>query len=175
MKAPVIPTERFILRPFKESDAQLWQIWDVDIEVQSYLPEPLNKEQDIREQYKFIRECEEEEDGLYWSIESKEGITIGTVALTAINEHHKLAELGIVIGNKDYWGKGVATEVIGTVIDHAFSSLTIERVSAEIESANIAIAKVLEKVGFLHDGTFLAARVKDNQRIDVKHYGILKQ
>ena len=173
MKAPTIHTERFIIRPFKEADAELWQNWDVDPEIQAHMPEPMNEPQDIAEQYEYIKECEEEEDGYYWSIETLDGVTIGTVALTDINEHHKLAEIGIVVGDKEYWVKGVATEVISTVINFAFTEAGVVRISAETEAENIAVSKVLEKVGFIQDGEFLSARVKNEQRVDVKHYGIV--
>lgn len=173
MKAPTIQTERFIIRPFKEADAELWQNWDVDSEIQAHMPEPMNETQDIGEQYEYIKECEEEEDGYYWSIETLDGVIIGTVALTDINEHHKLAEIGIVVGDKKYWGKGVATEVISTVINFAFTEVGVVRISAETEVKNIAVSKVLEKVGFIQDGTFASARVKNGKRVDVKHYGIV--
>jgi RimJ/RimL family protein N-acetyltransferase len=173
MEAPIIHTERFLIRPFKVADTKLWQSWDVDSEIQAYMPEPMNEPQDITKQYKYIKECEEEEDGYYWSIEEKTGPTIGTVALTDINEHHKLALVGIVIGDKDYWGKGVATEVLATVIEFAFTEVGVVRISAETEAENVAVSKVLEKVGFIHDGTFPSARVKNGKRIEVKHYGII--
>ncbi len=173
MNAPTIRTERFIIRPFKDADAKLWQSWDVDPEIQAHTPEPINEPQDIAEQHEYIKECEEEEDGYYWSIEAKTGPTIGTVALTDINEHHKLAEIAILIGDKDYWGKGVATEVVTAVINFAFYELGVVRISAETEAGNIAVSKVLEKVGFIQDGEFLSARVKNGQRVDVNHYGIL--
>jgi len=173
MKAPTIQTERFIIRPFKDADAKLWQSWDVDPLIQAHMPEPINEPQDIGEQHEYMKECEEEEDGYYWSIEAVTGPTVGTVALTDINEHHKLAEIGILIGDKDYWGKGVATEVVTAVIDFAFNELGMVRISAETEAENIAVSKVLEKVGFSMDGEFLSARVKNGQRVDVKHYGIV--
>jgi len=173
MKAPIIQTERFIIRPYSEADALLWQSWDIDPDIQAYMPEPMNAAQDISEQYKYIKECEAEEDGYYWSIDTKAGTTIGTVALTDINGHHKLAEIGIMLGDKNYWGKGVATEVITAVVDHAFRELGVVRISAETEAGNIAISKVLEKVGFIQDGIFPSARVKNGQRVSVQNFGII--
>jgi RimJ/RimL family protein N-acetyltransferase len=67
----------------------------------------------------------------------------------------------------------VATEVISIVLDFAFNKLGLVRISAETEADNIAVSKVLEKVGFIQDGEFLSARVKNEQRVDVKHYGIV--
>ncbi len=172
MKAPRIETERYILRSFKEEDAHLWQVWDVDPEVQAHMPEPVNMPQDIERQYAYKTECESDPEGYYWSIEKKEGETIGTVALTDVNAHHKITDLGIVIGDKTYWGKGVATEVVSVLTRYAFQNLGIQRVSAEVEEGNIPMQKVFEAVGFLRDGEFKSARVKNGARITVLHYGI---
>lgn len=171
MKSPQITSSNYIIRPFKKEDALLWQVWDIDLETQKHMPEPKNRAEDLSFQYKYIEECKSDENGYYWSIETKDGITIGTISLFEINEHHKSADLGIVIGDKEYWGKGVATEVINTLVDHAFGNLNIERISAEVEEENLPMKKVLIKTGFEQDGLFKNARVKNGKRINVLHFG----
>jgi ribosomal-protein-alanine N-acetyltransferase len=174
MKSPTITSEHYIIRPFNASDAELWQKWDTDPEVQVFMPEPRSEAQDIKEQYTYIDECEKDDEGFYWSIETLSGAIIGTIALTEFNEYHGVANLGIVIGDKGYWGKGVATEVATTLVRYAFEHLNIFSISAEVEEGNVAMMKVLEKVGFKHDGLFESARVKKQQRISVHHFGIVK-
>jgi ribosomal-protein-alanine N-acetyltransferase len=174
MKVPAIKSESYLLRPFKSSDAELWQTWDIDPEVQAFMPEPRNAVQDITAQYEYITECENDEEGFYWSIETTAGVTIGTVALTEFNEYHGVANLGIVIGDKNYWGKGVATEVITALVDYSFAHLNIYTISAEVEEGNIPMMKVLEKVGFKQDGLFESTRVKNEKRINVHHFSIVK-
>ena len=172
MISPTIQTQNYIIRPFKKEDALLWQTWDIDPQIQAHMPEPLNEPQDIQGQYEYIKECEQDETGYYWSIDIKDGATIGTISLTEINPHHKVAEIGIVIGDTNYWGKGVATEVISELITYVFSNLHIEYISAEVEEANISMQKVFEKVGFKKDGEFAGARVKNGKRIGVVHFSI---
>ncbi len=170
MKSPTIKTPNYTLRPFKTEDATLWQVWDIDPEVQAHMPEPKNTPQDISEQYTYIEECEQDPEGYYFSIETNSGVTIGTVSLFEINLHHKTAELGIVIGDKTYWGKGVATEVVKALVNYASQNLSIQYISAEIESGNSGMQKVLENSGFVSDGVFKGARVKDGKRTDVVHF-----
>ncbi len=174
MTSPTIKTQNYIIRPFKKEDALLWQSWDIDPEIQSHMPEPENESQDISQQYEYIEECEKDEEGYYWSVETNDGVTIGTVSLFEINSHHKNANVGIVIGDKNYWGKGVATEVLQTLSSYAFEYLDVVRISAEVEANNISMQKVFEKVGFVQDGVFKKARVKEGKRIDVLHFGIVK-
>lgn len=170
MKSPIIKTANYTLRPFKKEDASLWQVWDIDPEVQAYMPEPKNTPQDISEQYSYIEECEQDPEGYYFSIETNSGVTIGTVSLFEINSYHKTAELGIVIGDKTYWGKGVATEVVKALTDYVVQNLNIQYISAEIEAGNSGMQKVLENSGFILDGVFKGARVKEGNRIDVVHF-----
>ncbi|HEX4799455.1 MAG TPA: GNAT family N-acetyltransferase [Candidatus Paceibacterota bacterium] len=175
MKSPIITSPNYRIRPFKMSDAELWQTWDTDLEVQKFMPEPFNEPQDIEEQYAYIEECETDEEGYYWSIDTREGVTIGTVALTEFNDYHGVANLGIVIGNKNYWGKGTATEVITALVDHAFAHLNLFHIGAEVEEGNVPMMKALEKVGFKQDGLFESARVKNGKRINVHHFSIDKR
>lgn len=173
MKSPIIQTNKYTIRPFKKEDALLWREWDIDSEIQAHMPEPKNEPQDIEEQYLYIEECENDTEGYYWSIDSQEE-TIGTVSLTEINKHHKSAELGIVIGDINYWGKGVATEVINSVVEYAFGNLDIEYISAEVEEDNVGMLKVFDKCGFSHDGLFKDARVKNGERINIIHFSTTK-
>jgi [ribosomal protein S5]-alanine N-acetyltransferase len=175
MKSPTIESESYLLRPFKTSDMDLWQKWYIDSEVQAFMPESFNEPQDIEEQYKYIEECGSNEEGYYWSIETKDGVTIGTTALTELNDYHGVANLGIVIGDKNYWGKGVATEVISALVKYVFEHLNIFSICAEVEEENIPMMKALKKVGFKQDGLFESARVKNSKRINVHHFGIVKQ
>lgn len=174
MVSPIIKTQNYTIRPFKQEDALLWQVWDVDSEIQAYMPEPCNESQDIQKQYDYIKECGDDEQGYYWSIETHNGVTIGTASLTEINSYHKVAEIGIVLGDKNYWGKGVATEVISELTKYAFENLSIEYISANAEEQNISMQKVFEKVGFTKDGVFDGARLKEGKRISVVHFSFLK-
>ncbi len=178
MTSPTIKTLNYTLRPFKKEDALLWQKWDIDPEIQMHMPEPKNEVQAIEEQYRYIQECTADEEGYYWTIETTnkdnetDKVAIGTVSLFEINFHHKNAQLGIIIGDKAFWGKGVATEVIREIVAHAFKELGISYIGAEVEEENIPMRKVLEKAGFEQDGFFKQQRVKDGGRVSVVHYFI---
>jgi len=177
MKSPLITTERCKLRPFKKEDALLWQIWDTDSETQMHMPEPENEAVDISEQYEYIEECEEDEEGYYWSIETLgDEITIGIISLTEYNPYHKTAEIGMLIGDKNFLGKGVATEVTKALIEYVFTNLDldIEIITAEAEEANIPMKRVFEKSGFVQDGLFEKARVKKGKRVSVLYFSISK-
>ena len=167
MHVEVITIQRLSLRPYAEGDIQAWQRWDVDPEVQKHLPEPVNKVVSEAEQSAYMKECLEENDGAYWSIVWNEtGEVIGTVSITEINFHHGVGELGIVIGEKQFWGMGIATESIEAVIEYAKSTLKLRRLHAEYEQENIGVQKALEQAGFVFECVRKQSRIKNRKPIN---------
>lgn len=73
---------------------------------------------------------------------------IGNVKLEPIDWHTKKATLGILIGETDYWGKGIATEVIALVTDFAFTELGLSEVQLGVITENKAALRVYEKCGY---------------------------
>ncbi len=113
MFSSIINGQKIILRPYEERDVTSWQKWDIDSDVQLFMPEPPNKVLSTQEELEYLKKCQNEDGGIYWSIVWKETDSlIGSIALTDTSKHHGIADLGIVIGEKEYWGKGVAIEAI---------------------------------------------------------------
>jgi RimJ/RimL family protein N-acetyltransferase len=74
--------------------------------------------------------------------------TIGTTSLNDIDLEKGTAELSIIIGIKEFWGRGLATEAIMAVIKYAREDLKLRQLTAGFEAGNLAMAKVLQKFGF---------------------------
>lgn len=163
ISAPVTGN-KISLRPFEEADMELWSVWDMDEEVQNYMPEPRAEHASLSDQMEYFADCAVAEDELHATIVSNEtGLAIGTVALTEINFHHGVAELGIVIGNKTQWGKGLAAEAVQLLLEQVEG---VRRVSAEYEKGNVGVRKLLEKTGFEFEALCLRSRIKDGKEID---------
>ncbi len=170
MFSKTITTERLLLRPYEAGDISFWQKWDVDPEVQRFMPEPKNEVVSDEAQLEYLKECESEQDGIYWTIVWKENNQpIGHIAITEISQHHGIGEIGIVIGEKEYWNKGVATEAIKSILEIA-PELGLKRISAELEEGNMALEKAFAKLGFEKEGLLKSSRVKDGQRINTIRY-----
>ncbi len=168
-----ITGERIYLRPYKKADTVFWQKWDTDSEVQVFMP-GLDKELALDDQLKYLEECRKEKSGIYWSILWKENNQlIGTVSVTEINKIHGTGELGIIIGEKDYWGRGIATEAISLVLKCVLSSFGLRRIVAEYEKGNKGMRKALENNGFRRECFCKESRMKNNKPIDTIRYYIL--
>src|SRR5581483_1624280 len=70
------------------------------------------------------------------------------------HSHQGEAELGYWLG-VSYWGRGLATEAVRAVIDHAFGELDHEVLQAGARVSNPASRRVLEKCGFQWTGVRL--------------------
>lgn len=89
----------------------------------------------------------------FFAIILKEGdLHIGNIKLGPINTIHRFADIGIIIGEKDYWGKGYATEAIRLIVKYAFDTLNLHKVTAGFYEPNIQSMKAFIKAGFIQEG-----------------------
>jgi RimJ/RimL family protein N-acetyltransferase len=63
-----------------------------------------------------------------FSLETHDGKHIGNCVYYNIDENKSEAELGIMIGNRDYWNKGYGTDAVSVLIDHIFRQTNLNRI-----------------------------------------------
>ena len=108
-----------------------------------------------------------------WKIIDKvSGEKIGVVAYYFHKPEHKKAEVGFWIFPQ-YWNKGIATEVLRAVIEYCRAQKDIHRLEAFVEEGNVASSRVLEKVGFVYEGTMRECEVKDGKFISLLIYALV--
>jgi RimJ/RimL family protein N-acetyltransferase len=90
---------------------------------------------------------------VYGIIEKDNDTLIGNVGLININHIHKTSEIGIFIGNTDFWGKEYGTEALELLIDYGFRVLGLENIMLRVFEYNERARKRYEKVGFKVIGT----------------------
>lgn len=77
---------------------------------------------------------------------------IGNIGLHSINSVFRSAEIGIIIGESDCWGKGYASEAISLLTHHCFNRLNLNRLAAGAVDKNIGSIVAFEKAGFSREG-----------------------
>jgi len=114
-------------------------------------------------------------DSVYaWAI-TVDAVAVGSIgAFRKDNIHRLTAEMGYYLA-EEYWGKGVMTEVIKQACHYIFENTNIVRIFAEPHASNIASCRVLEKAGFVYEGTLRKNAIKDGRLIDTKMYGFIKE
>lgn len=87
-------------------------------------------------------------EGIYWGIFNKaDDQLIGAIGFNYINRIHKNAEIGYLI-SQDYWGKGIGTKSVETILKFGFSEIKLHRIEASISPDNLASKHILKKLGF---------------------------
>lgn len=87
-------------------------------------------------------------DVIFAIIDKSHDKHIGNIKLGNINREHHFADIGIIIGDKNYWGKGIATESIKIICGYAFNNFNLRKVIAGAYEMNIGSIKAFEKNGF---------------------------
>ena len=73
------------------------------------------------------------------------------------------------------WGQGFATEAADALLHWAFDTLDLNRVQAETDTRNTASGRVLEKLGFVREGTLREDCIVDGVVSDSWVYGLLRR
>ena len=87
-----------------------------------------------------------------YSIETLDGKHIGNCSYYNINEDSGEAELGIMIGNRDYWDNGYGTDAVTTLVNHIFRQTNIERIYLKTLKSNSRAQNCFQKCGFIQCG-----------------------
>lgn len=171
-KKVLIKGKNIQLRTTVKSDMELKVKWysDPDVNKTLVLPEML----ELDKTYEWFEKVQKDSRRLDMVIETLDGIAIGVIGLKNINKNNRSALLYIVIGEKEYWGKGLGLEAELLAIHYAFKELVLHRVLGTALENNPASIKVCEKVGFVLEGTSRDDYCKDGKFYNVHKYSILK-
>ena len=82
------------------------------------------------------------------AVETLEGVHIGNIMYYDLNMQNRQAEVGIMIGDKDYWSNGYGTDTVNTLLRHLFTILELDRVYLHTLSWNYRAQASFAKSGF---------------------------
>lgn len=162
------------LRPLRPSDGDaLHAVWS-DAEAMRFWDWPPTKTPAVTRRV-VARQCDEAKHGhgLYWAmvVDGRRG-AIGACDLSEIDTHHRRAEIGFLVA-REFWGQGYAVEAMRAVVAYATNALKLERLSARTHSGNERSVRLLERLGFKHEGTLRAFVWREGTRRDCELYGLL--
>jgi len=99
---------------------------------------------------------------------------IGNITLQNIHPTFRSAEIGIIIGDKQYRGNGYGTEAIKLLVDHAFIRMNLNRLQAGAVVKNLGSTRAFQKAGFQQEDILRQAYYCDGEYQDVAIMGLLK-
>ena len=140
--------EKIYLRELVEDDVtDRYLSWFRDPQVTEFLEARNLTSKDVID---YIRAGKETATYYMFAICSNEsGLHVGNLKVGPIERKHMLSDLVTVIGDKNYWGIGLATEAIMLGNELAFSHYGIRKLSAGMYADNIRSIKAYTKAGWV--------------------------
>lgn len=164
------------LRELTIDDVEDRYQWCLDREVTKHLnmPEkypPFSREETLH----WIKMCKNRTNGYEQkAIVTDEGKHIGWVDLKNIDKLNKHAELGIAIGDKNYWGKGYGLAAMKAMLQWGFKDLGLNKIWLRVEIDNEKAIKSYKRMGYVEEGILRQDRWRNGEFVDRLRMSILK-
>jgi [ribosomal protein S5]-alanine N-acetyltransferase len=152
-----LETARLSLRPFAAVDRGAIHAVYADPEVMRYVGHGAHRTpaETARALRGYADSLATRGYGFVAVVERATGAVVGDAGLHPLAGRGPDVELGYTLA-RSAWGHGYATEVGGALVAHAFEALGMPRVMAQVEPANAASRRVVEKLGMTERGMRLA-------------------
>ncbi len=169
-------SKRLRFRAPERSDIPVFVKWftDPDVTRGITIPYPMGIEDENRwfdnmvqqppEMHPFVMEIK---DGDTWRM-------IGDCGFHQLDWRSRSAEIGIFIGEKESWSKGIGTEAMQMMLKVGFEVMDMHRVWLRVFSTNTRAVHCYEKAGFKHEGCMREAEFQDGKHIDVMLMSVLR-
>ncbi|MGC4941701.1 GNAT family N-acetyltransferase [Kribbella sp. DT2] len=176
LPSPTLPTDRLRLRPFDDADADELYALNSDATVLQYWDSP--PWTDPARAARFIAACKQmavDGTGARLAVDRvSDGRFIGWCTVSQWNPDFRSASMGYCYTEAS-WGQGYATEAGAALLGWAFDNLDLNRVQAEADTRNRGSARVLEKLGFVLEGTLREDCIVNGDVSDSWVYGLLRR
>jgi RimJ/RimL family protein N-acetyltransferase len=162
------------LRAMEPSDAEaLWR-WNHDPEVMRWMQD--SHPQSLAQVTRWLGEerGRNEYGDLLLGVEVQaDDKLIGLVRLHGTEPELGIAELDIYLGEKNYWGKGYATDTVRTVCRYGFDKMRLHKITLTVVTENEAAWRAYRKVGFVQEGRLREVFRRDGRWYDQYTMGLL--
>lgn len=162
------------LRPLSKEDVPRITRWindpDVRLFLEAYLPQTEKDEEEWLEKLGKSKSTD-----LVFIIETKEGVAIGLMGLHGIKWRDRMATTGAVIGEKEYWGKGLGSEAKKLLLDYAFNTLNLRKICSTVIDFNGRSLKYSLKCGYKEEGRLKKHLFRDGDYRDLIQLAVFRE
>lgn len=166
---------RVYLRALEPEDYLVTSEWRKDEEIQNMVGGPkyfVSKEKERQ----WIMNTIQDNSRMVLGICLKENDKlIGTVNIQDIDWINRSAHVPILLGDKEAWGKGYASEARLLALKFAFEERGLHRIWALVLEDNIPSLKMLEKCGYVKEGVLKDSVYKAGRFQNQVYLGLLKE
>ena len=135
-------------------------------------PTELRTEEAVRERFERMQADPFTET---WRIDSAEGKPVGQIELVDIHPLQRRAEMHLLVGKKNVWGRGYGSRAVRRLLGHAFDDLGLRRVFAMADEDNSRVIHLFESCGFAREGLLRRHRLRHGKPVDMVVTGVLDE
>jgi RimJ/RimL family protein N-acetyltransferase len=140
------------LRAIEAADLERIHTWMNDPEVRRYVAIRYPGPRESEERWRKESAANSFAGGVRLAIETKDGRHIGNLDLRDVRPEDRAAQMGIIIGEKEYWNNGYGTDAVITLLRFAFHEMNLNRVSLHAFEFNERGLACYRKCGFREEG-----------------------
>lgn len=159
------------LSPFQEGDLDTLCRWRNHPDVSRFLSQRVKT---IDQATVWFQKVTGDPNDLLLEI-SVDGVLVGYGIVENVDLHSGKCEIGIVIGEPDYWGRGIGKTALAAMLEYCFKKLLLNGVLAVIARGNERSVALFENSVFTHEGTLREATLINGQHTDLFLYSLLKR
>jgi len=166
MIGPVIETQRLKLMPFSEDFlTERYVGWLSDPEVVAY-SEQRHRSHSIDSCREFSARFDHGPNCLWAITEKSDGRHLGNIN-TDVDAENQVADVAILIGEKECWGKGFGAEAWQGVMDYLLGDGDMRKVTAGTMATNNGMLAIMRKTGMVEEGRRAGQFIVDGQPVDM--------
>ncbi len=134
-----------------------------------------SSELQIKDLFEYVNSLKESDNNYIFALRTiKDGTHIGNLRIGPIDWKKRDSKFGIMIGDKSFHGKGIATEALKLTLDFVFNYLKLDTFTLEVTDNNAAAIKVYDKIGMHKIGIIEKGFKKENVQRDLLIFQINK-
>jgi ribosomal-protein-alanine N-acetyltransferase len=172
---PTLRTDRLVMRQMQPDDLPMVFQGLSHPEVIRCYGVSFESEEATREQMEWFASLEREGSGIWWAMTKvDDGEFVGAIGFNNLSRIHRKAELGFWL-LPEHWRKGLVSEALPVVLAHGLDALGLHRMEATVETENTASMGVLQKAGFVLEGTLRDCEFKNGRFISLHVLALLRE
>jgi [ribosomal protein S5]-alanine N-acetyltransferase len=157
------------LRLFRESDiSNIFVSWLNDKKVVKY-----SNQRFLNHTHKscldYLRSFSNAQN-IYWAIEDKKTKELYGSITAYIQDNHSTADIGLMVGNKNAWGKGVGFDAWRLMMDFLFTQYGIRKVTGGALRANVGMICIMKKSKMTHEATRKDHELINGEPMDILYF-----
>lgn len=165
--------DAIFLRPLSADDiTETYLRWLTDPEIGRFL-ETRHRPQTMQTIREFVERVNARDDEFLFGICLRDdGRHIGNIKVGPVKQNHSLADVSLLIGERDCWGKGIATDAIRAISRFAFQSMGILKLNAAAYAENRGSISAFLRAGYTQEGLRRKHYMLDGKPDDVIELGL---